>query len=120
MPITRPIFLKHLYPLHFLRHLFCLPNTAHFRRHLLFYLLYQSLTLIPLPTSTLNVNLKPPTCFNLSSITLFDKHLHLYLPSLCSTTFNNTLHHLVTLHAVSQNKTARFVIQMKAKPITFF
>lgn len=79
-----------------------------------------NLTLIPLPTSTLNVNLKPPTCFNLSSITLFDKHLHLYLPSLCSTTFNNTLHPLVTLHAVSQNKTARFVIQIMTEVISFF
>lgn len=50
-----------------------------------------NLTLIPLPTSTLNLNLKPPTCFNLSSITLFDKHLHLYLPFLRLTTFNKTL-----------------------------
>ena len=99
-----------------------MPITAHFRRHLLFSLLFQSLTLIPLQTSILSLNLKPPSCFNLSSITLFDKHLRLYLPSLCSTTFNNTLHPLVlvTLHAVSQNKTTRFVIQIVAKPISFF
>lgn len=67
MPITRPNFLKHSFPLHFLRHSFNLPNTAHFRRHLLFYLFYQRLnqrlTLILLPASTLNLNLRPLTYF---------------------------------------------------------
>ena len=48
------------------------------------------------------------------------EHLHLYLPFLCSTTLNTTIHLLVTLHAFSQNKTTRLVIQMKAKIITFF
>ena len=120
MPITRPNFLKHSFPLHFLRHSFNLPNIANFRRHHLFYLLYQSLTLIPLQTSILSLNLKPPTCFNLSSITLFDKHLHLYLPFLCSATFNNTLHPLVTLHIFSQNKTARFLIRIRANAIILF
>ena len=41
------------------------------------------------------------------------------MPFLCSTTLITTIHLLVTLHAVSQNKTVRFVIQMKTKMIDF-
>ena len=51
---------------------------------------------------------------------IFHKHLNLYFSFLCSTTFNTTLHPLLTLHAFSQNETTRFVIQMKAKIIDFF
>ena len=123
-PLLAPIFLKYHYPLHFLCHSFYLLNTAHFRRHHLFCLFYQninqSLALIPLPTSTLNLNLRLPTCFN---------HI-LYLLYLINTSFYTCplsarqplikpFRPLVTLHTFSQNKTTRFVIQMKAKIIDF-
>lgn len=70
--------------------------------------------------STLNLNLRSLTYFSpYPLLTLFHKHLHLYFPFLCSTTFNLTLHLLITLHAFSKNKTVRFVIQIKANTITF-
>lgn len=91
IPITRPNFLKT--PLSFTLSLllFYLAKHRPFSPSPPILFTLSNLTLIPLPTSTLNLNLKPPTCFNLSSITLFDKHLHLYLPFLRSTTFNKTL-----------------------------